>query len=208
MGLHLLALVLVGGMAVGDAGGKVPTGKLPPPPATAGDLRLEKAARDCRIQIYESFHNDRAEYDRRQAEAASIQKAWTDAGASDEEQPKLIDWLESAAARSRTDAIGELPPVPRFAVVVQTKIPPQKSVEAVPAASVHEAAAKIDDLLHVKPVDGAAAGPNTPALDGTPRQLKPSVISSLPKAFEAEITGTLHGLAGKSAPKSPYSDMP
>ena len=92
--IHLLAFVLVGGMAVGDADGKVPAGKLPPP-ATASDLQLEKAARDYRIQTYETFHKDRAEYDRRQAEAASVQKAWTDAGENDEEQPKLIDWLES-----------------------------------------------------------------------------------------------------------------
>lgn len=202
MGLHLLALVLAAGMAVGDAEGKVPTGKLPPP-ATAGNLRLEQAACDCRIQIYQSFHNDRAEYDRRQAEAASVQQAWSDAGASDEEQPKLIDWLTSAAARSRTDGIGELPPVPQFTIVVPPKVPPQKLVEAVPAASVHEAAAKIDDLLHVKPVDAASAGPNSPAKEGTPPQVKPSVISSLPKALEAKINGTLHGLSGKPAPKSP-----
>jgi hypothetical protein len=202
MGIHLLALVLVGGIAANVADGKAPLGKVPPP-ATAEDLRLEKAARDCRIQIYESFHNDRAEYDRRQAEAASVEKAWSDAGASDEEQYKLIDWLESATTRSRTDAIGELPPMPKFTVVVQTKVPPQKLVEAAQAASVRETAAKVDDLLHVKPADSTAAAPNTPATEGTAPQFKPSVISSLPKAFEAEITGTLHGLAGKSAPKSP-----
>jgi len=191
----------VGGMAVGDADGKVPTGKLPPQ-ATSGDSQLEKAARDCRIQIYESFHKDRAEYDRRQAEAASVQKAWSDAGENDEERPKLIDWLESATAHSRTEAIGELPPVPKFTVVVQTKTPPKKLVQTARAASVREAAAKVDDLLHVKPADAAAA-PKSPAEEAAEPQFKPSVISSLPKAFEAEITGTLHGLAGKPAPKSP-----
>ena len=216
MAIHLLAFVLAGGMAVGDSGAKGPAIQVPQA-ATPADLRLENAARDYRIQTYETFHTNRAEYDRRQAEGIRIQKAWTDAGENPVEQPLLIDWLEQAKARSQADSIGELPPLPTFTVMPKKPEPEKKLVETSTADSVDDAAAKIDGLLHVKPVastnaatdsspnsgvdTSSAAAPEKPG--AAVPQSKPSLIGSLPNEFGAEISRTLKGLSGKSAPNAP-----
>jgi hypothetical protein len=195
MTIHLLAFVLVGGMAVGDSGdasGKTAAVKVPQT-ITAGDALLERAARDYRIQTYEMFHNDRAEYDRRSAAGARVEAAWKEAGRNDAEQPMLIHWFDQATTVSRTDSIADLPAEPKFMRMPQKHEPERKLVETSIGDSVEDAAATVDSLLHVKPISATTATPAAP-------QTKSSTISSLPKAFGAQISRTLQGLAGKSAP--------
>jgi hypothetical protein len=131
MTIHFLAFVLVGGMAVGDSG-DTEAKRLAlqlAVPANAADALLERVARDYRIQTYETFHNDRAEYDRRSAEGARVEAAWKDAGRNGEEQPLLIHWFNDATAVSRTDSIADLPAEPKFTPAPQKKEPEKKLVE-------------------------------------------------------------------------------
>ncbi len=202
MSIHLLAFVLVGGMAVGgsgDANGKTADVKALQT-TTAGDALLERAARDYRIQTYETFHNDRAEYDRRSAEGARVEAAWKDAGQNDAERPMLIHWFDQAMAVSRTDSIADLPAEPKFTLMPQKKEPESKLVETSTGDSVEDAAAVVDSLLHVKPIGAVktAADPTSK----TP-QTKSSTISSLPSEFGTEISRMLRCLAGKSTATAP-----
>jgi len=201
MTIHLLAIVLVGAMAVGDSGdssGKTPALKLPQT-ATTGETLLERAARDYRIQTYETFHNDRAEYDRRSAEGARVEAAWTEAGRNDAEQPMLIRWFDQATAASRTDSIADLPAEPKFTAMPQKKETEKKLVETTPSDSVEDAAATVDNLLHVKP-----AGSATPVVDSTAKPTPES--ASVPVVPPAD--GTFPSApANKPTPTNPATTV-
>jgi hypothetical protein len=202
---HLLAFALAGGTAVGDSGATTPADQLPQPATTVSPL--DRAARDYRIQTYETFHKDRAEYDRRQAEGKLVQDSWTDAGRSDKEQPMLIDWLGQATAASRTDSIAELPPAPKFTPVPQKKEPEKKLVEATKADSVQDAAATVDDLLHVKPAGSTtAAEVPSPVPNAVPPSLPPSVPPSLPPSVPPSVPTTLVPPAEPAADAAANSD--
>jgi hypothetical protein len=196
MAIHFVACMLIGTMAMGDPGHQATADK-PAATAAAGDSQLERAARDYRIQIYETFHKDRAEYDRRQAEAARIQQAWTEAGSNEEEQPKLIRWLDQATACSQSDSIGALPSGPEFTAAKFTA--PKITVK-----TVRNAAASEDDRLDVKPAGSATTTAATlPAMGAVGQQSKPSAVGSLPQSIEAEITQMLKDLSEKPAPATP-----
>jgi hypothetical protein len=108
---HLLAAVLASVLAGADSG----------TPASNNDALFEGAARNYRIQVYDTFRLDRAEYDRRRAEWTRIETAWQEAGRPEAEQPKLVHWLEEAVAQSRTESVGPLPAAPQIAVNLDAK---------------------------------------------------------------------------------------
>jgi hypothetical protein len=107
---HLLAAVMATGLAVGAES------------ASAGRSLLEDAARDYRIQVYETFRLDRPEFDRRRAEWRQLEQSWEAAGRLDREMPALLDWLAEATAQSQSDSIGELPEAPKIVAEVK-KLP-------------------------------------------------------------------------------------
>src|SRR5262245_42280128 len=66
---HLLAAVMAAGVSAGSF--ETPT---------ADEPALERAARQYRIQVYETFHLDRPEFDARRAEWDRLLEAWHTAG--------------------------------------------------------------------------------------------------------------------------------
>jgi hypothetical protein len=106
---HLLASVMAAGLAVGAES------------TPAGRSSLEDAARDYRIQVYETFRSDRPEFDRRRAEWRQLEQSWEAAGKPDRDMPALLDWLSDATAQSQNDSIGELPEAPK--IVAEVKVP-------------------------------------------------------------------------------------
>jgi hypothetical protein len=106
---HLLAAVMAAGLAVGAES------------ASAGRASLEDAARDYRIEVYDTFRLDRPEFDRRRAEWRQLEQSWEAAGKSDRDVPTLLDWLAEATAQSQTDSIGPLPEAPK--IVAEVKLP-------------------------------------------------------------------------------------
>jgi len=221
MAIYFWALVLFGGMAVGNpsvgAAGAKPAAENLPAPESSADLRLEKAAREFRINTYEAFHENRGEYDRRQGEAVQLQQAWADAGSDPDQQPKLIDWFEQASAATQNGAAGDLPPAPTFIAVEKPQPQEQdagkklaggdKRLNVKPAGS---AAVKADatdestdddsDKPAAEKPDAATAKPETP-VDAV--SANSTVISSLPRAFEAEVVRVFCGFGKKSPSRAP-----
>lgn len=58
--------------------------------------RVERSAREYRISIYESYHEQRSEYDSRTAVAQRVLDAWNDAGRPRTYSEELIQWFEAA----------------------------------------------------------------------------------------------------------------
>src|SRR5260221_7808164 len=75
---------------------------------------LEQAARDYRIQVYDTFHSDRPEFDRRRAEWRQLEQSWEAAAKPDRDVPALLDWLAEATVQSQSDSIGDLPEAPKI----------------------------------------------------------------------------------------------
>ncbi|HEV2972837.1 MAG TPA: hypothetical protein VGY55_22915 [Pirellulales bacterium] len=107
---HLLAVVIAAGLAVGNSDSPSPQ-----------EEQLEKAARAYRIQVYDTFHLDRAEYDRRRAEWTRLEAAWQTAGKPDRELPAIVSWLATATAQSQPESIGPLPDAPIVTADPQTQ---------------------------------------------------------------------------------------
>jgi hypothetical protein len=132
---HFLAALVATGLTVGaDADFAV-------------DPTLESAARAYRMQVYETFHLDRAEYDLRRAEWRRIEQSWQAAGKPDRDVPALLHWLADATARSQVDSMGPLPEAPKIAA----------------ASKVEKDRAAISRQLAPRPTDpnSPAAGPLT-----------------------------------------------
>jgi hypothetical protein len=194
---HLLAIVLVGGMGIGisasaraesDAKPTTATEKLPTP-TTEGERHMERAARDFRIRTYQTFRTDRAEYDRRQAQAAKLQQAWEAAGSEQDDQPKLIEWFEQATARTSlaTDMAAQLPPLPTFVA----KPPKQNDDSAVAETGAKTPAGEADTVKHDAHWQSKSA-----AASSTVPMVKSQAAKSGIKAVKATILGSPEEKAG------------
>jgi hypothetical protein len=106
---HFLAALVATGLTVGaDADFAV-------------DPTLESAARAYRMQVYETFHLDRPEFDLRRAEWRRIEQSWQAAGKPDRDVPALLHWLADATTRSQVDSIGPLPEAPKIVAALKVE---------------------------------------------------------------------------------------
>jgi hypothetical protein len=150
---HLLAVVIAAGLPVGNSDSR------------PQEEQLERAARAYRIQVYDTFHLDRAEYDQRRAEWTRLEAAWQTAGKPNRDLPALLNWLAAATAQSQPESIGSLPAPPVIAVDPQT----------------HPKNADARQVVLPKSGDG------TPAVSGTePKPEQPTKLNAAETAPVAE----------------------
>jgi len=76
---------------------------------------VERAARNYRIQVYNSFRTDRPEYDRRQVEGQNLLRSWKRAGRGTVYSKQVIQWFEQGEQVSQAEQIASLPASPAFA---------------------------------------------------------------------------------------------
>ncbi len=79
------------------------------------DYDVQRAARNYRIQVYNTFRLNRAEYDRRQATGWQLLDVWKNSGRNDVRGQELIEWFSEATDASSVDNGHALPSVPQFA---------------------------------------------------------------------------------------------
>ena len=91
------------------AGVQVP-GNVP----TQQDYAVESAARLYRIQVYNTFRQNRAEYDRRQAAGRRALEEWKELGRNNQQGDELIRWFAEAESASSLDRLRSLPQWPGF----------------------------------------------------------------------------------------------
>ncbi len=103
MTLSIFAALLSGAIASGSA-----------PAAPHGDV--DRAARDFRLQLYNTFRNDRDGYNHRLAQWSRVESAWSLSGAPATEQTDVLGWLTVATERSKPGAVSELPEPPSFVI--------------------------------------------------------------------------------------------
>ncbi len=121
----MLMPLLAAVMAAGLSGSSTET------PAT-DEPALERAARTYRVQVYDTFHADREEFDRRRAAWDQMKDAWEAAGRQARDVPELIRWLETATNRSLPDLIEPVPELPAIATGLR------KAVDSKPSVSTRE----------------------------------------------------------------------
>ncbi len=76
--------------------------------------KLDAAARDFRIKVYLTFHQYRAEHDRRRAAWDRVEAAWKAAGSPADQFGTLVGWLSAATRASTRGSVGPLPEIPSF----------------------------------------------------------------------------------------------
>jgi hypothetical protein len=77
--------------------------------STAAAPDLDALARKYRIQVYQTFHADRNEFDRRRAFWRELYTQWIKQGQDRDEAVRLAEWLEAATYASRAQSRGPLP---------------------------------------------------------------------------------------------------
>src|SRR5688572_4398217 len=83
-------------------------------PAANQDGALEAAVRRFRMQIYNTYGSDRAEFERRRAVWEEVQTRWRKVGSPEEGKKILLMWLHYAAYQSQANVRGPLPAAPGF----------------------------------------------------------------------------------------------
>ncbi len=78
------------------------------------DEKLSALAREYRIRVYLTFHQYRAEHDRRRAAWDQVEAAWKAAGSPADKYDTLVDWLSAAIQTSTRGSVGPLPEMPSF----------------------------------------------------------------------------------------------
>lgn len=81
--------------------------------------RLESAvvdhlARQYRIEIYNTFRQQRSKYDERLIAWSRVERAWKKRGQLVDDRPEMIRWLDRAIAASRSGKVAALPSTPDF----------------------------------------------------------------------------------------------
>ena len=75
---------------------------------------IESLARQFRIEVYQTFRQQRGVFTRRRAAWNRVLATWAAAGSRFEQQDRLLDWLESAIRSSQPSGVGPLPADPQF----------------------------------------------------------------------------------------------
>jgi hypothetical protein len=75
---------------------------------------VERAARDFRILVYETYRTDRPEYDARRLSADKLLEAWYDAGHPAAYREDVLQWYREATKLAAETAVGvpEMPELP------------------------------------------------------------------------------------------------
>lgn len=183
-----LALVALPLVAAPGADGRERAESTPP----ARD-DLERAARDYRIAVYNTFRQNRPEFERRNAAWRKLLADWKANGAKAEHLPQLRAWLDTATAASRAGHVMPLPPRPQFATVAELpdRPPPAETNlrhrEAEPAMPVPPPLARRTTEAAPPSRSAAAAG-----LPQVPLTISPGVArSTRPQASQADRVAAL-----------------
>lgn len=154
----------------------------PPAPAndlpTAEDRALAAAARDFRIQTYNTFRLDRPEFNRRRAAWNKLHDQWVESGRKAEDRQRLLTWLDRATHASRPDSVG---PLPEFAS------PEAVAAQDPPTLQRKSVAAEVDAQATTGP-DGPRDTAEQPPAEAT-AQTTPANRQPLPAA-EHDPSGT------------------
>lgn len=127
-------------------------------------IDVERAARDYRIQIYETFRLDRPEYDLRREAGDRLLEDFRAAGSPADKRQDVLDWFVDAAVLSRpdeTETLPELPslPAPQKGNVAQSRDDDPTVAPHIPAV----------DRLHIKvPAGPRSSGSQDVDFLGTP----------------------------------------
>lgn len=79
--------------------------------ASESDTSVSRAARRYRMQVFQSYHANRAEYDRRIEAGNRVLEVWSTRGKPETEQSQLLDWFRQATDASQ---VGLERPLPLF----------------------------------------------------------------------------------------------
>lgn len=164
---------------------------------------IERLARAYRIATYNSYHGDRAEYDRRRQAWESVLSAWRLAGSRPDQRQTLIAWLRAASEA------GALPATPRFVTAAEaaTAKPPAGD----PAVAEQPAPAPSG------PVATAPERVTAPRRDATPppaalAPASPSKIARQPAQIAApggaDLAESPSSAAGRAPAASPRRSTP
>ncbi len=78
------------------------------------ELSVEQAARLYRIEVYNTFRNDRAEYDHRRAQGEQVWAAFDAAGQPQQHRSTVTQWFVAAREASTPSQVGVLPAMPEI----------------------------------------------------------------------------------------------
>jgi hypothetical protein len=108
---------------------------------------VEQAARRFRIQVYDTFREERDEFDRRSEQGAELWRKWEAAGRPSALAEELTAWYEAARRASRADARAELPAWPDvdFARTAQSAEISELPQPSQPPASTEPSSAAIEE---------------------------------------------------------------
>ena len=84
------------------------------------DSRIDRAARNFRIQVYRSFRIQRTEYDHRRMASDRAMKLWSNSSQTVQDREALLQWFRVATLASRPENVQPLAPLPALELTDNT----------------------------------------------------------------------------------------
>ena len=105
---HLLTVLSLLGSTTADA--NTSNASYPTPI----DFEVERVTRSFRIQVYNTFRNDRDEYERRREVGNTVYRSYTASAQDEQHRSHLMDWYCQAIVASQSGKVLELPAAPAY----------------------------------------------------------------------------------------------
>lgn len=150
--------------------------------APYNDMELQRAARDYRIEAYNTHRLNRPAYDEHIDTGRRVLAAWNRQGGTEDQRQALLDWYASAT-QNISDGNTTLPPEPGFLSEPMEQLAQEENEEAQPT-----------DTTPFASEDSVLAD-DTPWADQDANDLPPVVIE-----FPSSVT---HSALGSSPPPAP-----
>ena len=84
------------------------------------DVDVERVTRSFRIQVYNTFRNERDEYDQRREVGNTVFRSFLASSQEEQDRTRVIDWYRQAIVASETGNVSDLPDAPGFGTSSQT----------------------------------------------------------------------------------------
>ena len=144
---------------------------------------VEQLAAEYRVQVYDTFHKDREEFDRRRDNWLELEYRWKQNANPEHYRGELIEWLTAARDNSTDGNINELPTWPSFAGIAGPRI----ASDVVPADQSQGDDGKSDDsfagatdALHPEITNSPREDAQHPSFARPPINAQPKDKSSAP----------------------------
>lgn len=138
------------------------------------ELPVERAARQYRIHVYDTYRTERETYDRFREAGDELLDSWRAAGEPQDHRQQVLGWYQEASSGTLAISLPPLPDLPADAAPA-----PEATVDAEPSGSLEEEPTSTWQTVTPLPIDSSDGLPeSSDGADGASEALRTSTSAA------------------------------